>query len=112
MNKTNFFGMQTLALKAHLFVFDTVNKISCDRMTERRHVNAYLVGTSCLECAADMGITLVPRDYAVVSNGITAVFSGKYILCERSNGFRFTPADPEDIRSITIGGQTIECGGE
>lgn len=48
------------------------------------------------------------------SNGCsdTAVFSGKYILCERSNGFRFTPADPKDIRSITIGGQTIECGGE
>ena len=42
----------------------------------------------------------------------TAVFSGKYILCERSNGFRFTPADPKDIRSITIGGQTIACGGE
>ena len=42
----------------------------------------------------------------------TAVFSGKYILCERSNGFRFTPADPKDIRSITIGGQTILCGGE
>lgn len=48
------------------------------------------------------------------SNGCsdTAVFSGKYILCERNNGFRFTPADPKDIRSITIGGQTIACGGE
>ena len=36
-------------------------------------MNAYLVGTSCFEYTAGMGITLVPRDYAVVSNGVFAV---------------------------------------
>ena len=72
MDEADFPRMQALSREADTLVFDAVDGVARDRMTEGRHMHADLMGPARLKHAADMGVALVAGDHLVMGHGVFA----------------------------------------